>query len=111
MPDIYVGLMSGTSLDAMDAVAVKFDKDQPMILATHTLPWPPALRSKIQQLCQPGDNEIELMAEADLAIARVSAEAVITVLRKASIPFDQIKAIGSHGQTIRHLPELGYTLQ
>ncbi|WP_299728172.1 anhydro-N-acetylmuramic acid kinase [uncultured Endozoicomonas sp.] len=111
MPDIYVGLMSGTSLDAMDAVAVEFDKDHPRVLATHSLPWPTELRAKIQQLCQPGDDEIRLMAEVDPAIARVAADAVNALLNKASLKPDQIQAIGSHGQTIRHMPELGYTLQ
>lgn len=111
MSEIYVGLMSGTSLDAMDAVAVRFDGRLPVLLATQTTEWPTDLKEKIQQLCQPGKDEIRLMAEVDPAIARVSAETVKSLLVKAGLTAAQIKAIGSHGQTIRHIPELGYTLQ
>ena len=111
MSDIYIGLMSGTSLDAMDAVAVRFDSDHPLLIASHTTEWPLELKRKIQQLCQPGHDEIGLMAEVDPAIAYVAAETVNALLEKSRLAADQIKAIGSHGQTIRHIPKSGYTLQ
>ncbi|WP_419833918.1 anhydro-N-acetylmuramic acid kinase [Endozoicomonas atrinae] len=111
MSDIYIGLMSGTSLDAMDAAAVHFDGNNPSLLANHSTEWPAELKGKIQQLCQPGHDEIRLMAEVDPAIAYAAAETVNALLDKAGLTADQVKAIGSHGQTIRHIPELGYTLQ
>ena len=111
MSDIYIGLMSGTSLDAMDAAAVHFDGNSPALLASHSTVWPAELKEKIQQLCQPGHDEIRLMAEVDPAIAYAAAETVNALLDKAGLTTDQVKAIGSHGQTIRHIPELGYTLQ
>ena len=112
MPEIYIGLMSGTSLDAMDAVAVRFDDaNTPTVLATHTNPWPDGLKEKIRQLCLPGNDEINRLAEVDAAIAHTAASAVKALLVKANLHAQQIKAIGSHGQTIRHLPEQGFTLQ
>ncbi|MFK0572304.1 anhydro-N-acetylmuramic acid kinase [Endozoicomonas sp.] len=111
MSEIYVGLMSGTSLDAMDAAAVRFDGPLPVLLATHTTEWPSELKGKIQQLCQSGNDEIRRLAEVDPAIARVSAQTVKSLLVKAGLTAEQVTAIGSHGQTIRHIPELGYTLQ
>ena len=111
MSDIYIGLMSGTSLDAMDAVAVRFDDNHPVIIASHTTEWPLKLKEKIQRLCQPGNDEIRLMAEVDPAIAYIAAETVKSLLDKAGLTANQINAIGSHGQTIRHIPEFGYTLQ
>jgi len=111
MSEIYLGLMSGTSLDAIDAVAVRFDDHRPALIASQTVAWPAELKAKIQQLCHPGNNEIRLLAEVDPAIAHLYAQAVKTLLTNAALPADQVSAIGSHGQTIRHLPELGYTLQ
>lgn len=111
MPEIYVGLMSGTSLDAIDAVAVRFDGLRPVLIASHTTPWPAKLKAKIQRLCQPGNDEIHQLAEVDPAIAHLCAQATRELLARAALPADQVKAIGSHGQTIRHLPERGYTLQ
>ena len=115
MSEIYLGLMSGTSLDAVDAVAVRFDDrfddHRPVLLASHTVAWPIGLKAKIQQLCFPGDDEIRLLAEVEPAIAQLYAQAVKTLLANAALSADQVSAIGSHGQTIRHLPELSYTLQ
>ena len=111
MSDIYIGLMSGTSLDAMDAAAVDFAGPGPTLLARHSAEWPTGLKAKIQQLCQPGHDEIRLLAEVDPAIAYVAAETVNALLDKAGLTPDQVRAIGSHGQTIRHIPESGYTLQ
>ena len=112
MSEIYIGLMSGTSLDALDAVAVRFDDtNSPTLLATHTSPWPEALKEKIRQLCQPGNDEISRLAELDVTIANTSAAAIRTLLAGANLQQQQITAIGSHGQTLRHLPEQGFTLQ
>ena len=111
MSEIYLGLMSGTSLDALDAVAVRFDGYLPELIASHTTPWPTELKAKIEQLCRPGNDEIRLMAEIDPAIAQTSVQAVHSLLTKAGLSASQVSAIGSHGQTIRHLPELGYSLQ
>lgn len=85
MSDIYIGLMSGTSLDAIDAVAVRFDSDRPLLIASHTAEWPLELKRKIQQLCQPGHDEIGLMAEIDPAIAYATAETVNALLKNQDL--------------------------
>ncbi len=110
-PEYYIGLMSGTSMDAMDAVLVDLAPGFPVLQEQVSIPLPARLRSQLQNLCHPGDNEIEAMAQADLAVAILSAEAVNNLLQVANIPAAAIRAIGSHGQTIRHLPTIGNTLQ
>ncbi|CAM3797447.1 anhydro-N-acetylmuramic acid kinase [Parendozoicomonas haliclonae] len=109
--ELYIGLMSGTSMDAMDAVLVDLAPGFPVLQDQISLPLPSSLRTQLQRLCQPGENEIELMCQADLAIAILASEAVNELLKQANIPASAIRAIGSHGQTIRHLPNIGNTLQ
>lgn len=106
----YIGLMSGTSLDSIDAVLVEFEPKF-QLLCTHNHPLPENLRQEILALTQPGDNEIERWAALDLSLADLFAEASLALLAKASVPTHKITAIGSHGQTLRHLPQLGTSLQ
>jgi anhydro-N-acetylmuramic acid kinase len=109
--DLYIGLMSGTSLDAMDAVLVDMSGCVPRLLHTTSLPFPLKLREELLGLCQRGENEIERMAIADIEVAKLSAQTVTQLLSETSFSPSQIRAIGSHGQTIRHLPSIGNTLQ
>ncbi|MRI33437.1 anhydro-N-acetylmuramic acid kinase [Endozoicomonas sp. OPT23] len=111
MPELFIGLMSGTSLDAIDATLVAIENDQCQSIASLSHPLPAELKQQLQTLTLPGDNEIERMAEAEPLFASESATAVHNLLEKSGYKPDQIKAIGSHGQTIRHRPEKGYTLQ
>ncbi|WP_027858339.1 anhydro-N-acetylmuramic acid kinase [Marinobacterium jannaschii] len=106
----YIGLMSGTSLDSIDAVIVRF---QPAfeLLAHTSAPIPDSLRAQVLKLTQPGHNEIDLLGEVDLALGRCFATAARQLLEQCAIPSSQVRAIGSHGQTIRHRPESGFTLQ
>ncbi len=112
MVEHYVGLMSGTSLDAIDAVLCSLDEtNRFQQLAQISHPLPSDLRKALLALTQPGDNEIERLAIAEPAFARTSAAAVKQLLQSAGMRSEQIIAIGSHGQTIRHRPDMGYTLQ
>ena len=111
MTDLYIGLMSGTSLDGIDAVLVDFASGQPRLTATLSHPIPATLRRQLLDLCRPGANEIERMGQADTALGELFAEAVQCLLEQAAIPAQDIRAIGSHGQTIRHLPQSAFTLQ
>ncbi len=111
MTEYFIGLMSGTSLDGMDAALVSFNGETIQVIATLSTPMPANLKDNITRLCQPGLNEIAMMAQIDPGIARFSAKAVNTLLEQTNFKPDQITAIGSHGQTVRHLPEVGYTLQ
>lgn len=111
MATMNIGLMSGTSLDGIDAVVVSMNDSGLSILASHSIDMPVDLKAKIQKISQPGDNEIGLMAEIIPEFVHLSAEAVRAVTEQASLSPKQITAIGSHGQTVRHLPDKGFTLQ
>lgn len=107
--DIYIGVMSGTSLDGVDLVAVSFE---PLKLhATLTVPFPEQLRNDLIALTLPADNEIERMGVADVALARLIGESINQLIRGNKLNQADIHTIGSHGQTIRHRPEAGFTLQ
>lgn len=110
MSNLYIGLMSGTSADGIDAVLADFSQTQPHLLATHYTPYTPALRQQVLDLCKPGENEIHRLGELDILLAKAFAEAVSALLAKANISADKVAAIGSHGQTIRHAPN-SFTLQ
>ncbi len=107
----YIGLMSGTSMDSMDAVLVDFNSSFPKLLAHVSLPLELSLKESLLALNYSGDNELDRMAEADVAVAMLSARAVNQLLAEAGISANEVRAIGSHGQTIRHWPEQGNTLQ
>ncbi len=109
----YIGLMSGTSMDAVDAALIEINDSQIQTLATHAKPLPPSLREEILALTQPGDNEIVRMGVLDNQIGELFAETVNELLQQNSISPSEISAIGSHGQTIRHHPQppLCFTLQ
>lgn len=111
----YIGLMSGTSADSLDAVLVHYHNNCIDIINTHSLPLAEETRNTIHQLAVAGDNEIAQLAYLDKAIAQLSATAVAQLCEKIGINHDQISAVGSHGQTIRHIPQdkngSGYSLQ
>lgn len=113
MSEIYIGLMSGTSMDAVDAVLVDFSTSPLKLVASNTFPIPKDLKEKLIALCTPGDNEIDRMAQLDNQLGFLFADAVNKLLSFANISNKQINAIGSHGQTVRHIPtgDFPYTLQ
>ncbi|MDH5231792.1 MAG: anhydro-N-acetylmuramic acid kinase [Gammaproteobacteria bacterium] len=111
MEDYYIGLMSGTSIDAIDACLIQTSNDSIRTIASYSLPFDTKLRDQLNDLCVPGDNEIERIADIENPLTDAYAQAVQQLLNKVSISSDQIRAIGCHGQTIRHRPEKSYTLQ
>jgi anhydro-N-acetylmuramic acid kinase len=113
MTDFYIGLMSGTSVDGIDAALVDFSQAPPTVMATHYIPYSPALREQILSLCKTGENEIQRLGELDIILGREFARAVNGMLQQQSISAQDVKAIGSHGQTVRHYPfqPYGFTLQ
>lgn len=110
-PALYIGLMSGTSLDGIDAVLMSFSEGKPRLLAHDSTAIPEPLRQQVLQLNTPGMNEIELLADLDPALGKLFAQACINLMSQNNIHPSQIRAIGSHGQTIRHRPHKAYTLQ
>jgi anhydro-N-acetylmuramic acid kinase len=106
----YVGLMSGTSLDGVDAVLAEIGPDgRTRTLRTHYQPYPEALRSELLALHTPHPDEIHLAACAANTLARLYAEATRTLLD--GVDPASVRAVGCHGQTLRHRPADGYTLQ
>jgi len=104
--------MSGTSVDGVDGVLVRLDADQPpQVLASASLPMPENLRRELLALNVSGDDELARAASAANALARLYADAVATLLREAVVQASDVKAIGAHGQTVRHRPDSGYTVQ
>lgn len=101
---LFIGLISGTSLDGIDAALVDFSNGIPRLhTALHT-PYAEPLLMELRALCQPGNNEIDRLGEVDRRVALAFAEAVGALLLEAGIEARQITAIGSHGQTVRHRP-------
>lgn len=107
--------MSGTSADAIDAALVEFDGDQLEVLAASTTPLPFGLRDQILSLYEPGTNEIDRLGSLDQALAKCFAQAASQLLENSGKSAEDVAAIGSHGQTIRHRPRpasgLPFTLQ
>jgi anhydro-N-acetylmuramic acid kinase len=112
MSELYIGLMSGTSLDAVDAVLVDF-ADGLRLAGTHTIPLPADLRERLLAICQSGPDEIERMGRLDVEMGELFAQAALGVLASSEHAAMDVCAIGSHGQTIRHRPQSvpGFTLQ
>ncbi len=109
-PDYFIGLMSGTSLDSIDAVIVSFTP-QFRLHASHSHPLPAELRQQILTLNHSGPDEIDALGALDIALGRLFADAVQALLTSSGFYASQIRAIGSHGQTIRHRPEHHFSLQ
>lgn len=111
--DLYIGLMSGTSMDSVDAVIVSIKKNKIKLIASDSHPIDTELRHEILSLCQPGENAIYRMGRLDVKLGRLFADCVKDILKKAEINACDIAAIGSHGQNIRHRPDADYpfTLQ
>ena len=103
MTDLYIGLMSGTSIDGVDAVAASFEGGQFELVGTLSYPIPDELKQSIQALCQPGLDSLQLYAETDHQLGQLFAQASLALMAKLNIAADQVSAIGSHGQTVRHV--------
>lgn len=108
---LFIGIMSGTSLDGVDVALCDLKDDKCHVIATHFLAYPQALKTQLLQLHTAADNELEITALMANKLAILYAEAVNALLTKQNLQANQVTAIGCHGQTIRHRPELGFTLQ
>ncbi|MDP3873870.1 MAG: anhydro-N-acetylmuramic acid kinase [Methyloversatilis sp.] len=111
MRELFIGIMSGTSLDGIDAVLVDFSAERPGQLAHAHRPYTSTLRDELTALCASGPDEIHRSQRAAIALAHISAELVAELLAAAGLFPADVRAIGCHGQTVRHMPADGYTLQ
>lgn len=109
--ELYVGLMSGTSLDGVDSALVSFTDGIPQCRATHYSPYPEAVRREALSLQLPGNDELRRSALLANKLADIYAETTNELLANAQTAPASVRAIGCHGQTVRHAPSDGYTLQ
>ena len=113
--DYFIGIMSGTSMDAIDAVLVGFNEQgHPQGLEAHSQTFPPELRNQLIACIQPDwQGPLSELASLHVTLGELYAEASNHLIKKSRIPPEAISAIGNHGQTIRHRPLLAqpFTLQ
>lgn len=113
--ELYIGLMSGTSADAIDTVLVDFSESTPRLLNCLSTPLPKKICQLIHSLATPSHNEIDRMGELDQQLGLLFADSINQLVSLSGFNSEHIHAIGSHGQTIRHRPPLGikypFTLQ
>lgn len=115
MGERYIGLISGTSADAIDSALVEVDGDaRPRVLATRAAPWDDRLRERILRFARrDAPVDVDDLATLDAEIGDTFAEAALALLRSSDVDPRSIRAIGSHGQTLRHRVdrEIPFTLQ
>lgn len=114
MPELFLGLMSGTSMDGVDGVIADFSSGV-RVLQHASAPFDDALRVELMALNASGPDELHRGWLAGNALMRVYADVVGRLLSRAGLPAGAISAIGAHGQTVRHRPRqfdgTGYTIQ
>jgi anhydro-N-acetylmuramic acid kinase len=103
---LFLGLISGTSADGIDAALVRFsDDDRCELVLGRTQPWAPDLRARLVALGQGGEpTSLDEIGTLGVRVAEGFADAALRLLREAGVPAGQVRALGSHGQTIRHRP-------
>ena len=107
--DIYLGIMTGTSLDAIDVAVCRFPKgDFPQarvqLLGFHSTPWPEDMRDTLMSLATSATVSMDLLVRSHFLLAKYYADAVDDTLSFMNLSAKDIRAIGLHGQTVRHLP-------
>jgi anhydro-N-acetylmuramic acid kinase len=108
-PQLFLGLISGTSADGIDAALVRFASDDAQahceLVHGHTYRWDEALRTRLVVLGQGGDcSSLDELGTLDVRIATAFADAALQLLDAAGVAATQVRALGSHGQTVRHRP-------
>jgi anhydro-N-acetylmuramic acid kinase len=109
--NLYVGIMSGTSLDGIDTALVDFGEKSLQCLASHYTPYGDELRDAALALQESGTDELRRAADLANRLGRGYAAAVTALLADAGVPAAAVRAIGCHGQTVRHAPDQGYSIQ
>jgi len=109
--ELYFGVMSGTSMDGIDTVLVKFTKNKLELLDFNQQAYSNSFRKKLLSLCDPKKNDLEESYEFGIIHAELTAKSIKKMLKRNHLNYQSIKAIGYHGQTIRHRPEKRFSIQ
>jgi anhydro-N-acetylmuramic acid kinase len=104
-PELYIGLMSGTSMDGIDAALVGFTSSQPVLISSHSQHWPEDIQQALIAARDIPDDALDSLSTLDMQTAEVFATACSKLLENSSYQAQDITAIGNHGQTIRHRPD------
>ncbi|MCY7260323.1 MULTISPECIES: anhydro-N-acetylmuramic acid kinase [Pseudomonas chlororaphis group] len=107
---LYIGVMSGTSLDGLDIALIE-QSPAIRLIATHYIPMPETLRAELLSLCASGPDEIARSAMAQQHWVKLAAQGIHSLLQQQQLQAQDIRAVGSHGQTVRHEPSRGFTVQ
>ena len=105
---LYLGIMSGTSLDGVDTVVMDFSLPQPQMIACGFTPMPEALRKSLAGLCLRGEATLRELGELDNQLGHLYARSVKDLLLSSGVKAADIRAIGCHGQTVWHSPQGDY---
>ena len=111
MRSLAIGIMSGTSLDGADAILADVSAHPPRGIATSFVPFPADLKDRLLELSTPGSDGLDAAGACSVQLAEIYADAVARLLEAAGVAPSAIAVIGCHGQTVRHRPDLGYTIQ
>jgi len=107
---LYLGVMSGTSLDGLDIALIE-QEHETRLIGTLYLPMPDELRGALLSLCASGHDELARAAIAEQQWVQLAAQGINALLKQHGIAADEVRAIGSHGQTVRHEPTRGFSIQ
>lgn len=105
---LYIGLLSGTSLDGIDAALVACENNNAEVCHSLSYPFPTVLRESLLELTAAHSSALETIGSVDAQLGECLGHSALALLEVAGIKPEQVRAIGSHGQTIRHRPELNY---
>lgn len=108
IPNYYIGVMSGTSLDGVDIALVDFAKNPTKITACDFFPMPEALRAEVSALVKTGETNLQQLGEIDHRLGLLYVESINVFLAKNQLTAEDVQAIGCHGQTIWHSPNSVY---
>ncbi len=106
--ELYIGLMSGTSLDGVDAVLADFSQHPPHLIQHYYEPYSATLRERLHQLSSLSQIEMDALGETGIVLGHRYADVTLELLKAASVSPEHVAAIGCHGQTIRHRPGTSY---
>jgi anhydro-N-acetylmuramic acid kinase len=104
MNDLFLGMLSGTSIDGVDAVLVDIGDDECRIVRAKTTPFPPELLARLQNLVETPQTSLRNLGALDVAVGRFFGQCALELIAAAGLNPTDIAAIGSHGQTVYHDP-------